>query len=328
MAEQKYTTDHLTEERLKEAESILAGIADACNQCYTGESSWSQACQKHDLDPLKARRVILSLYKCTGKAEPLSEFLEDIYDGYEKFYRDVFCVDAKTRQIALPYDYKETVLYVLKNRDLTTEKESVALMRKYGIGDYEFPETLSDIGKDFNVSRSRISQIFRKALRKCRHHSRAVILEKGLERYNLDEKYKKDLHEQDLKAAEEEWKKEIEKEKGVEKRKLHPYIDDVINIDDVIKQLSDTSIDELELSTRSYRILIRGIERVFNPDLSIMDLLKYSKEDFMKIRNAGVVSVNEIVEKLDKYMISRFSMNTSDLQSYLNLIQTDVNSRL
>ena len=45
------------------------------------------------------------------------------------------------------------------------------IRKRYGIGE-SFPQTLEEVGKDFDVTRERIRQIEVKAIRKLKHPSR------------------------------------------------------------------------------------------------------------------------------------------------------------
>jgi DNA-directed RNA polymerase subunit alpha len=68
--------------------------------------------------------------------------------------------------------------------------------------------------------------------------------------------------------------------------------------DDEKEKVLEMSIDELELSVRSYNCLKRaGIN-------TIQDLLKKSKSDMFKVRNLGAKSVEEVIQKLESYGFS------------------------
>ena len=62
--------------------------------------------------------------------------------------------------------------------------------------------------------------------------------------------------------------------------------------DDEKEKVLEMSIDELELSVRSYNCLRRaGVNK-------LQDIIDLSGEDFIKVRNLGLKSAQEIVEKL------------------------------
>ena len=57
----------------------------------------------------------------------------------------------------------------------------------------------------------------------------------------------------------------------------------------------EMSIDDMELSVRSYNCLKRaGIN-------TIEDLTKRSKDDMLKVRNLGKKSLDEVIQKLESY---------------------------
>lgn len=64
------------------------------------------------------------------------------------------------------------------------------------------------------------------------------------------------------------------------------------------KSILDTTIDELELSVRSYNCLKRANIQ------SVGELIKYSEEDIMNVRNFGKKSLDEIKEKLTEMGLS------------------------
>ncbi len=72
------------------------------------------------------------------------------------------------------------------------------------------------------------------------------------------------------------------------------------------KTVDNNSIDCLKLSTRAYNALRR--ENI----ISLKDLLSLSFNDINKIKNLGVNSINEIINKLDLYLTNKTdSKNTS-----------------
>ena len=79
--------------------------------------------------------------------------------------------------LADQYFTKKTLNGVLS--DLTS-KERIVLALRFGL-DGTDAKTLDEAGKILGVSRERVSQIEAKALRKCRHPSRARLLEQCIE---------------------------------------------------------------------------------------------------------------------------------------------------
>lgn len=188
-------TQH-TKEWIKRNIDILQTIADVCDTYSNGNMSWNQVCCKKGIDPVKTRNLILNnLDKCIGNTKPLGNLTFDIYDGYENFYRSVFG-DSTLKQAALPFDYKKSVLHVIKNTGLD-EREADVLLRRFGIDDHE-TMTLEQIGREFCITGNRVRQIEAKALRKCRCMPRISILKNGLSEYNLSEKQAEEQNQQRL----------------------------------------------------------------------------------------------------------------------------------
>ena len=76
---------------------------------------------------------------------------------------------------------KKQVDDILKS--LTSREERVIRLR-FGIDD-GYHRTLEEVGNIFNVTRERIRQIEDKALRKLRHPTRASILQKFIDNFNV-----------------------------------------------------------------------------------------------------------------------------------------------
>ncbi len=225
-----------------------------------------------------------------------------IHSGYESFYKDVleYCGRTRYLQFVLPADYKETAVYVIKNANTgekftdLTERESFVLMRYYGIGDYDQPATLKEIGKDLNMSWQRAGQIKSEALRKCcrigKYGSRCDILTKGLAEYNLSVIRREEI---------------LRKEKLEKLEKVKSY-----DRETILKILSETPISKLKLSMRAYCMLVRHFDYT---EGSILKLLQYSVEDLMEIRNIGMVSAVEINERLKEYVMEEFGITLDEL---------------
>ncbi len=65
--------------------------------------------------------------------------------------------------------------------DTLTKKEAKVIKLRFGIGHGNYPRTLEEVGKEFNVTRERIRQIENKAIRKLRHPSRSKFLREYME---------------------------------------------------------------------------------------------------------------------------------------------------
>jgi RNA polymerase primary sigma factor len=66
-----------------------------------------------------------------------------------------------------------------------TDKEADIIRKRFGIGLIK-PMTLEEIGKDYGVTKERIRQIEKDAMKKLRHPARTKTLEKFLDEYNID----------------------------------------------------------------------------------------------------------------------------------------------
>lgn len=70
------------------------------------------------------------------------------------------------------FNKKLLSLNVLLYYKLLEEREASILIRRYSDG-----LTLAEIGKEYNISKTRVAQIIQKALRKLKHPSRRRILQ-------------------------------------------------------------------------------------------------------------------------------------------------------
>lgn len=167
----------------------------------------------------------------------------------------------------------EYVLYTLSDRERKILKNRfVDLM------------TLEQTGKLFGVTRDRIRQIEAKAIRKLRHPSRAKYFKYGVS--GIIENIRMDYYN---KFSELEGKL-------IELCKLNvKTADEVIQEKEIRKKFAPTSIEQMDLSVRSYNCLKRvGIG-------TLQQLAQLSYDDLIRIRNLGRRSVDEIIGKLNEY---------------------------
>lgn len=308
----------MTPEILKESVKILETIMDVCNACVEENRYWSEACRERHLDPLKTRQMILrNLGKCTGFDLPLENFkLADIYDGYEKFYQTVFG-DSVIKEHVLPFDYRESVVHVIKNTGLL-DKETFVLMRHFGIGDYEIPVTMETIGEDLHVTKSRISYYEKNAIGKCRLKDRIEILQLGLAKYNMRKMQMEEEHRKQLEQFQAEHnalmeKYDAEHRKHMETIASNSYEQAVLKIlpMDIMDKLAETDIKVLGLSIRPYNALRRSYY------YTLFDLLRVrNREDFLKIPHMGNHSVDEVVEKLSLYIRNTYNVDINLLRKF------------
>ncbi|MFQ3574324.1 MAG: sigma-70 family RNA polymerase sigma factor [Thermodesulfovibrionales bacterium] len=72
--------------------------------------------------------------------------------------------------------YKELQMQINKALLKLSPKERLVIQKRYGIGREEIPHTLEALGKELNLTRERIRQIEKNALKKLRHPSRSSVL--------------------------------------------------------------------------------------------------------------------------------------------------------
>ena len=144
--------------------------------------------------------------------------------------------------------------------------------------------TLEQTGNIFGVTRDRIRQIEAKAIRKLRHPSRAKYFKYGVS--GIIENIRMDYYN---KFSELEGKL-------IELCKLNvKTADEVIQEKEIRKKFAPTSIEQMDLSVRSYNCLKRvGIG-------TLQQLAQLSYDDLIRIRNLGKRSVDEIIGKLNEY---------------------------
>ena len=63
-------------------------------------------------------------------------------------------------------------------------------------------------------------------------------------------------------------------------------------------KILDMPIEEMELSVRSYNCLKRANIN------TVEDLIQKTREDMLKVRNLGLKSIDEVLEKLNEYGLS------------------------
>lgn len=177
---------------------------------------------------------------------------------------DIFGSDDLFKNI-LPEYLKEVAA-----NDLS-ERESVCVQLRY-----RELKSYDDIAKKCNVTRERIRQVLANALRKLRHPVRAS-------RYIAVPKFEFDRLQQEYISLQ-LYSKKLEDS-------LHLSGDNILDLTTFL----DTPIENLELSVRSYNCLTRRAKLK-----TYSDLINYKLEDFLKIRNLGRRSFDEIMGKLSE----------------------------
>jgi len=163
-------------------------------------------------------------------------------------------------------------------KTLTEREQGVISLR------YEHYMILDDVGKYYGVTRERIRQIERKAMRKLwspRRRKNYILLE-----YSELEKLEMEKHAVLMQNM-------ILEDRLAKYESLDWITEEEENAPETIT-LDDISIAELDLSVRSYNCLVR---RGYKTIGSLRDV---SREELMNIRNLGRKSYLEILDKVSK----------------------------
>lgn len=184
----------------------------------------------------------------------------------------------EARQMA----YSIYVPAIMESLDALTEREQKVIRLRFQSG-----LTYEQAGKHFNVTRERIRQVEAKAIRKLRHPRHW-------------KHWKKDTMDKVFEVAEDRDRLRLE---NMELKSRLTKIMDAMGMKEEQKQrvmdtkekAPDVSLDELELSVRSYNCLKRvGVAK-------LSDFDGWTMERLMKVRNLGRKSMEEVLHKLKEY---------------------------
>lgn len=292
----------LNETKLTESEDLLKGMADVCRGVKEGKGPFNQLCREHGLEPAYTRRMILTfLGKCKDERVDFMDLGFNFTDNYETFYREVFG-DRSLTAGRLPVDYKDAVLYVVKETELT-DMESKLIILHLGL-ESGISMSFRDTGDKLGVSCERAHRIFIDAIRKCRAWSRRSILTMGLAEWTRRKEYRNERMQKKLEFEKEEQAALMAKDKEEHRRKMN-LIETMVKrrneeqtpLDDgFVIALKDVGIDVLHFSARVSNSLGRSdVESLF-------DLIKKDDEELERTRDIGVSSMTEIHEKLNTYV--------------------------
>ena len=154
------------------------------------------------------------------------------------------------------------------------------------LGYYKYGNTLDELAEEYSVTRERIRQIIIKNVKKLRHPSRKTLIingVKGADVYNLQRKLDVELEKlEQQKAKIQEMEEEISKK------------EERLGIEAIPYKCRSITLDELDISTRSYNCLKRaGLTTVGD----IVERFE-SEESFYKIRNMGQKCAIEVRNKI------------------------------
>lgn len=174
--------------------------------------------------------------------------------------------------LSLPTDWEVSLEYAITN-GLTEREANIVKLR------YQQGMTYDSIGKIYGITRERVRQIDRKALRKLRHPSRWRYIQYGINGV-IDAIQETAFQEGYQKGVLFGYKKAIA-EANTEKVNHLEY--------------GDLKLEDLELSVRSYNCMSRvGVK-------CAMDIVDMGYHELIRIRNFGRRSYDEIIEKLQQF---------------------------
>ena len=260
--------------------------------------------KKELADKVNASQGTIKQHEDTGKigvdylykyAEALGCTISDLTDGVvdrEKFDIGTDLKDRYPYNVALAvageFNYTNALYHVyipalLESLESLTEREKKVLKLRY-----QNAMTLEEVANMLGVTRERIRQIEARALRKLRHprHWKNWKFD-TMSRYIESEKLASELSLKNI-----ELRKKLEQMYEVLGVK-YPNARTITQNDEI----EPVPIDEMELSVRSYNCLKRANINY------VEDLKGYTVESLKKVRNLGMKSIREVVEKAREFGI-------------------------
>lgn len=191
----------------------------------------------------------------------------------------------------LNFDYEsvidnfETKLQAVCSKALNPREQTCIALR------YIDNKTLQEVAKEIGVTQERVRQIIAKAVRRISRYQ--YYFTYGYFKHDDLIKVERKKY---IDANKDKWDEESAmaflQEKGrvflpPKENKEYYTVEDIVSF--------TTTLEELDLSARTYNCLKRaGLNK-------IGDVIRYTYEDVLKIRNLGRQSANEIVQKLADY---------------------------
>lgn len=208
---------------------------------------------------------------------------------------DIDRVFKFTKQFAFksPQDMKSKLNTLMSS--CLNDRERIVICRYFGIEH----NTLSEIGEIFNVTNHRIRQILCKAIRKMRYRNKILFQTNTI----LDSDYLSNTTRSEL------YRSDICTEVRVKCLLTSSNIDDKTrdelesflislhkeNNEDNNKNLLETTIEDLNLSVRTFNCLRRaGL-------YTVKDIIGKDKPYLLKLRNFGDACLNEVIQKLSEF---------------------------
>ena len=171
--------------------------------------------------------------------------------------------------------YSPRLIEEVMTQHLTERENKVLQMR------YEWGMTLEEVGSELGVNRERIRQIEARAIRKMRMRKLDIMCAPAID-------YRKELSDNEVLRNQVNYlQSELDRIRGISTLQREEA--------DKKRSVMETSIDELELSVRSYNCCKRaGIN-------TLGDLCEKTLNDMYHVRNLGRRSLQEIEKKMSEY---------------------------
>lgn len=223
------------------------------------------------------------------KKQSMKEFNEDV-EGYLEYPETLLLQLDITPELYENY-YNEIVRNFETNFEKAIENSNLTEKEVYCLKSYyKDLKVFESIGKSLNLTRARVGQIINKAIYKLKRSKELLI--QGKDKFEL-------ISIKEKEKIIKEFKEKISYDFVLEWLSNHEITQELLNISNKILEANKsqnieeyTTIEELELSQRSYNCLKRA--NIYN----VRELISKTKEDLLNIRNFGQKSIKEIELKL------------------------------
>lgn len=179
-------------------------------------------------------------------------------------------------------DNFEDKLYVVLGKALMPREQRCIILR------YIEQKKLEEVAKEIGVTRERVRQIIAKALRRISRYEYYFTYGYFKQNELIEEERKKYIE-----ANKDRWDEESAFVLLQEKGRIPTPQNKEVNYSAPISYC--TEIEQLDLTCRTYNCLKRANLN------TIGDVVEYTYEDVLRIRNLGRKSVKELIQKLAEY---------------------------
>lgn len=294
-------------ELLIQKKQYYTQMAEICDDILQGESV-VDACRQHSVSLPSFRNRIFkkeSNYLNLVSTEDLADSLEDFLLPEERLLNDILGdVLLKYRHhtaVIFPIDFVETLNCVIE--ELPDDRMKEILHDVYWNN-----KTFTEIGKEYDITSSRVGQIVQKSLISMRRNDTLMRLIYGDKEYqNLIERIDdNDFIHQLLKEV--SWAIY----RGEDPNRIcNTLLKRVSLLQEIFNEkrsiLPNTSIEALALSVRSYNSLMR-----YKRPWTIDELDKKTDEELLRIPNLGKKCLQEIRQKIAEYKKSIKRIHTAE----------------